>query len=48
MTYIITINGQTTTTRSPKAAYKLYDQAVNNGQTVERFVNSNGSNLKDR
>lgn len=48
ITYTITVAGKTTTTRSPKAAYAIYDKAVNDGQPVETFTNSRGADLRDR
>lgn len=48
ITYTITVNGKTTTTRSPKAAYAIYDKAVNDGQPVEKFVDSRGNDIRDR
>lgn len=47
ITYTITINGQTFTTRKLTEAYKMYDKAINNGQTAT-FTDNNGRNIADR
>lgn len=48
ITYTLIIAGQMFTTRKLTEAYKMYDKAISNGQTVEKFVNSNGANIADR
>lgn len=48
ITYTLIIAGQTITTRKLTEAYKAYDKAISNGQTVEQFVDSNGKNIADR
>ncbi len=47
ITYTLIIAGQTFTTRKLTEAYKMYDKAISNGQTVT-FTDNQGRNIADR